>query len=79
LTRSEGRQGFAGLSEPERIEALDALIEPALALRAMIEAYLKAWNKLGATRGAELHQAHRVLFQRKLNALYCTTAEGKAT
>lgn len=72
----ERRQGYSGLTPSERTEALGEMIEPMLALKALMEAYLKAWEKLGALRGAQLHEEHRVVFRRKLDALYGNIVEG---
>ncbi len=79
IVAMERRQGFAALSDHERAETLGALIEPVLALKAMIDAYLKAWEKLDRIGVADIELEHRVLFQRKLDALYGVGVIGQVT
>lgn len=75
----ERRQSIAALGDQERAEVLEVLIEPVLTLKIMLETYLMAWEKIGLVRAESLDREHRILFQRKLDALYGTRAYGQVT
>jgi hypothetical protein len=79
IVAMERRQGFAALSDHERAETLGALIEPVLALKVMIDAYLKAWENVDRICVVDFELEHRMLFQRKLDALYGVGAIGQVT
>lgn len=79
ITAVERRQTFAELSDDERERVLDVLIDPVLDLKAMIDAYIAAWEKLDPVRVADLELAHRNLFRRKLESLYGMAAKRSIT
>jgi hypothetical protein len=70
MAAMERRQGFSELTPETRAEILTELIEPVLLLREMVDRYLRAFAKLGPSRCVELEAAHRLIFSRKLAALY---------
>jgi hypothetical protein len=70
IAAMERRQSYADFQVNERSEMLDMLVEPALSLKVMMEAYLKAWKKLEHTCDEAVIREHRIVFQRKLDALY---------